>query len=77
MDRAPVGWHTTELHPEINVIMSENGSDHVAIPGGSWFLRATFERMGPDLVLSGPDGEKLLVRDYFFSDIRRNEGTFK
>ena len=60
---------TTELHPEINVIMSENGSDHVAIPGGSWFLRATFERMGPDLVLSGPDGEKLLVRDYFFSDI--------
>ena len=60
---------TTDLHTEISVIMPENGSDHVAIPGGSWFLRATFERMGPDLVLSGADGEKLLVRDYFFSDI--------
>ena len=37
---------TTDLHTEISVIMPENGSDHVAIPGGPWFLRATFERIG-------------------------------
>ena len=63
---------TTDLHTEINVIMPENGSDFVVIPGGSWFLRATFERIGSDLVLSGADGEKLLVRDYFSSDIPPN-----
>ena len=63
---------TTDLHTEISVIMPENGSDFVVIPGGPWFLRATFERIGSDLVLSGADGEKLLVRDYFSSDIPPN-----
>jgi len=44
----------------------------VAVPGqavtisdGAWFLRADFDRAGPDLHLTGPDGQDLVIRDYF------------
>ena len=36
------------------------------------FCGPLLSELGPDLVLSGADGEKLLVRDYFSSDIPPN-----
>ena len=35
------------------------------IPGGGWLLAADFVRQGPDLMLVGADGSKVLIRDYF------------
>ena len=32
---------------------------------GPWFLKADFDRQGGDLVIEGPDGEKVIVTDYF------------
>ena len=37
----------------------------VEVPGGRWFLGADFARTGPDLLLSGDGGEKLLIKGYF------------
>ncbi len=37
----------------------------VVIPGGGWLLSADVVRQGPDLLLIGADGSKILIRDYF------------
>lgn len=42
--------------------------NHHIVPGGAWPLKADFIRQGPDLLISGGDGESFLVRDYFFQD---------
>lgn len=45
---------------------------------GPWFLRADFDREGADLVILGPDGQQIIVRDYFNQadppDIRTADG---
>lgn len=45
------------------LITAEAGKDVVI--GEAWFLRADFDREGPDLVIKGPDGQVVIVRDYF------------
>jgi len=58
----------------------------VAVPGqpimvsdGAWFLQATYMRTGPDLQLTGPDGQELTVRGYFNQspppDLTTNDGV--
>src|SRR5688500_17243258 len=37
----------------------------VALPQGAWILQADFSRLGPDLVITGPNGQQIVVRDYF------------
>ena len=40
----------------------------VTVPGGHFLLVAEYVREGADLVLVGPDGQTVVVRDYFSSD---------
>ena len=40
----------------------------VLIPAGEWLTRADFSRSGPDLLITGQNGEQVLVRGYFSSD---------
>ncbi len=40
----------------------------VVVPGGDTLLLADFVRQGPDLVLSLPSGEKILIKGYFLTD---------
>ena len=49
----------------ITSVLTADTGEAIVIPGDAWFLRAEFERSGPDLKLTGPDGQKLLIRDYF------------
>lgn len=51
-----------------------SGDDHLLLTAKAgqdiiidepWFLRADFDRAGPDLIIKGPDGQVVIVRDYF------------
>jgi fibronectin-binding autotransporter adhesin len=46
-------------------IAVEPGSAVVTIPDAHFLFTADFKRKGPDLVLTGEDGRKILVPDYF------------
>ena len=37
----------------------------VLVPAGDWLTRADFSRSGPDLLITGQNGEQVLVRGYF------------
>jgi len=39
----------------------------ILIPGDNWLLFAKFTRSGHDLILIGPDGKEVVLRDYFLS----------
>ena len=45
-----------------------SAGEQIVIPGDAWFLRADFDRSGSDLNLIGPDGQKLILRDYFLQE---------
>ena len=49
------------------VIQVEAGAESVFIPDAALFA-GNFARSGSDLILEGPDGESLVVRDYFVGD---------
>jgi len=40
----------------------------LVVPGDAWLLKADFSPQGSDLLLTGPDGARVLVRDYFNLD---------
>ena len=42
-----------------------NGESAIRIPGRLWLEHAKFVREGPDLVLVGQDGAKIVIADYF------------
>src|SRR5215469_1979316 len=44
--------------------------DHVVIPDAQFLFTAHFHRAGPDLILTGGDGHKLIVPGYFSSEQR-------
>jgi len=46
-------------------VINADSSDPITIFDQPWFLRAEFSRSGPDLKLIGPDGQELLIQDYF------------
>jgi hypothetical protein len=52
----------------IQVLQAYNG-ETLTIPGDSWLLKADFTPQGSDLLLTGPDGSQVLIRDYFNLDI--------
>ena len=47
------------------VVLKAISGDHLVIPNGTMLLVAEFVREGPDLLLIGPDGDRVLIRDYF------------
>src|SRR5262245_56982131 len=49
---------------------SEAGGDYVTIPDAHFLFSAEFKRSGFDLLLTGDDGRKVAVTDYFRSDKR-------
>ncbi len=51
----------------VHVLQAESGQPLI-VPGESWLLKADFAPQGPDLLLTGPDGRQVLVRDFFDLD---------
>jgi len=47
------------------VVVDAAGASSLVIPGGSMLLVADFAREGPDLIVEGPNGEEVIVRDHF------------
>ena len=47
------------------LVLQATAGEAVVLPGEPWFLRAEFSREGQDLKLTGPDGQKFLIRNYF------------
>src|SRR5687768_17066397 len=41
---------------------------HLTIPDAHLLFNAEFKRAGSDLILTGPDGKRVVVADYFKSD---------
>lgn len=52
-----------EIREVVSLSQFEGGT--VSISDGEWILQADFQGVGPDLILSGPAGQELLIRDYF------------
>ncbi len=46
------------------VLQAESGVP-LSVPGDSWLLKADFSPQGGDLLLTGPDGTQVLIRDFF------------
>ncbi len=51
-----------------SVVLDGASGPTVTVPGGHFLLVANYIREGADLVLVGPDGQTVVVRDYFASD---------
>ena len=47
------------------VVLKALSGDQLVIPNGTMLLVAEFVREGPDLLLIGPDGDRVLIQDYF------------
>ena len=54
---------------EYAAVVDAAGQSNIIIPFGVLLLKADFVREGPDLLLIGPDGQQVLVRDYFSVDV--------
>ncbi|MDP6842867.1 MAG: FecR domain-containing protein [Rhodospirillales bacterium] len=54
--------------PGANNPLNLNGGMPITVPGGTWLLTAEYTRLGPDLLLTGSDGQKQLLADYFSSE---------
>lgn len=46
-------------------VLDASGAETLVVPGGTMLLVADFSREGPDLLIEGPNGEQVVVRDYF------------
>ncbi|MEP1255687.1 MAG: VCBS domain-containing protein, partial [Alphaproteobacteria bacterium] len=50
-------------------VLDAVGAEQVHVPDGGWILQAQFVRQGPDLLLVGQDGSKVLIKSFFkFAD---------
>jgi hypothetical protein len=56
---------TTETAASPIITLNAEAASRIEIPGDAFLLSATFERAGPDLVLTSDGGETVVVRDYF------------
>ena len=50
------------------LLLQAEGGAPLVIPGGAWLLEAEFSPQGSDLLLSGPDGSQILIRNFFDLD---------
>ena len=58
---------STQPAPSIQVLQADN-SGLLTVPGDAWLLKADFAPQGSDLLLTGPDGAQVLIRDFFSFD---------
>ncbi|NKB60244.1 MAG: DUF4114 domain-containing protein [Alphaproteobacteria bacterium] len=49
-------------------VIDATSPDTLTLPSGKFATDATFLKQGDDLQLTGPDGETVIVRDYFLGD---------
>src|SRR5688572_7722751 len=63
---APAKGPAGELAPGFAHVLQAAGP--VAVPGGDFLLQADFVRAGPDLLLIGADGTRILIQGYFTSE---------
>jgi fibronectin-binding autotransporter adhesin len=54
-----------DAHDNVASIFAEPDAASITIPDAHLLFTADFQRKGPDLVLTGDDGHKILVADYF------------
>ena len=63
---------------DAEVLQVDPGETALRVPGGDFILHASYERLGPDLMLSG-DGQAVLLKDYFMQeglpDLLTSEGN--
>lgn len=59
--------------PNAQVFHAESASDTpIVLPSGKFAADARFQQQGDDLHLTGPDGESVIVLDYFLTDLPLN-----
>ena len=67
---APIGTPVVDAVPgSAPTIIDAAGLSQVTIPGGPFLINADFVRDGPDLLLIGSDGQQILIRDFFSTDV--------
>jgi hypothetical protein len=49
-------------------LVEASSSDAVTLPDGFNFGNAKFEPAGPDLILTSPDGQQVVIQDYYEQD---------
>ena len=57
LDNSNTFTGTTTANPDIITIDGASLSGHVTVPGGAFFLTATYSRIGDDLMLTGEFGD--------------------
>jgi len=75
----PQGEKTGQHQGDGEAVLLTATAGQDVVVAEAWFLKADFDREGPDLVIKGPDGEHIVVRDYFNQpdppDIRTPDGV--
>jgi fibronectin-binding autotransporter adhesin len=75
----PTRGESFDVRDGVAAIAVEPDSAVVTIPDAHFLFTADFKRKGPDLVLTGEDGRKMFVPDYFrhekHLDLRSPEGA--
>ncbi|NFV79340.1 LamG-like jellyroll fold domain-containing protein [Magnetospirillum aberrantis] len=56
---------SVQQQPEFAAVLQAQNGARVVVPGGEFLQTAEFVRSGPDLVLVGEDGTRILIKDYF------------
>ena len=57
-----------KIEPSSIQVLQAYDGEMLNVPGDSWLLKADFTPQGSDLLLTGPDGSQILIRDYFNLD---------
>ena len=74
-----IGTTTITSPGSVISVLEAAGVERLTLGSDPWFLRAEFEREGSDLHLTGPEGQELIVRDFFDQnpppDITTTEGV--
>ena len=50
------------------LVLQASPGTSLVVPGDAWLLKADFTPQGSDLLLTGPDGSRVLIRDFFSLD---------
>ena len=53
---------------EPSLVIDASGAERIVVPGNANVRNAEFIREGADLILISPDGETIVIRDYFATD---------
>jgi hypothetical protein len=61
------GHFDSDTHAHVVRVAASSGPapDHIEIDDARFLFSAHFKKSGPDLILTGDDGRKLVVADYF------------